>query len=154
MEIFLIETGVLFLLTFSFLKLLRLSIFRFVSWIFLSLVVQSSILGCTTIGGVNKAFEAVNFSDGINQAEAQVIAQEKLVAYKDRRNYVVKSPEVIDNAIVRQYPEYWFVSFEANKFDLSFWNYLVVINKETGAVLFADSYEPLRTVDYDWVFKK
>ena len=68
--------------------------------------------------------------------------------------YKMKSPRILKDAFVRDYKDHWFVSFDPKSFDLSFWRYLVVVEKKSGQILFADTYIPYEVADYDWVFDK
>ncbi len=110
--------------------------------------------GCLTLGGIDKQYQALDISDGASMEEAKIIAQQKLMHAPERKDYAAGSAEILDDAIVHQYPDYWFVSFEAKSFAMSFWQYLVVVQKKTGTVIYAGAYMPYQSVDYNWIFKK
>lgn len=111
--------------------------------------------GCQTTGPYSQKFKNIVFDDGINQAEAVAIAQNTLRNdHSQRSGYKMNRVEVIDDFLVDPYPDYWFISFPSGEFDLSFYQYLVVVHKKTGNIVFSAPYVPLKTVDYDWVFSQ
>ena len=96
----------------------------------------------------------LDLSDGAQMPEAVILARQEFLKSPYRSEYYPKNPEVLHDLSVRDYPAYWFVSFLPKKFDQSFWRYLVVIEKDSGQIIYANPYVPLEVVDYDWVFKK
>jgi hypothetical protein len=76
-------------------------------------------------------------------------------------------PDIKTGPIADKYPGYWFVVFGHNWFfpmsqnalgltytQLRETEYLVVINKKTGEVLFYGQWYPKRENDFDWVFDR
>jgi hypothetical protein len=113
------------------------------------------VTGCvSTQKSINNQYAKINFSNGVGTNEAVTIAQKSLMESDKFKDYKIKSARVLHDAFVRDYRDHWFVSFDPKSFDLSFWRYLVVIEKESGQVEFEDAYIPYEVVDYDWVFKK
>lgn len=96
----------------------------------------------------------VDTTDGVNIQEARMIARAALKESSEASDYRANSGVVIDNFMSKAYPGYWFVGFANKRFDQSFWEYLVVVEKEAGDVYFSGAYVPLEVFSYDWVFKK
>ena len=90
--------------------------------------------GCATIGGINKSYESVNYSDGIDGKEAKVIAQKKLLLEHFSHNYMISTPDI------KKMDKYWSVAFlfepttlPSSEYFQTF--YRVSIDCKTGDVL-------------------
>ena len=110
-------------------------------------------LGCANTGSLEKAYKHVIFVDGVDPKEAPVIARRAMIQKGYDTDYSAGSGAILYDRLVRDYPDYWFVSFDARKFEMNFWKYLVVIKKSDGEIIFAGAYVPLEILNYDWIFK-
>ena len=124
-----------------------------------------TILGCSSLEAIYKNYKTVNFADGIDEPEAKVIAQKKLVNTEEQRFYRLTAPDIRTTPQAMEYPEYWFVVFGHNWLspismepvtktytELREIQYLVVIHKKTGEVKFFGEWFPKRDNTFRWVF--
>ena len=120
----------------------------------MSCVIASVVFltGCSAATAINKKYATVNRADGVTEKEAVVIAQHELLASELLARFHIKKVSILSDRLVEPYPDYVFVSFYPIAFDDHFWRYLVVIDKKTGVVFRAEKYQPLRNINYDWVF--
>lgn len=111
--------------------------------------------------------ERIDASDGITAKEAKIIAQRKIISVPEKRYYKITAPGVINNAASQEYMDHWFVIFGHNWLspmsteegaktytELKEAQFLVVINKETGQIVFSGEYFPKRATDFGWVFQE
>jgi len=119
-----------------------------------SLFLLVLLCGCASWHSPNQEYARINFSDGISINEAIVIGKEELSACEYRHEYRSQRGNVMTNRLARAHPDYWFVSFESKRLDRHFWSYLVVVNKQTGQVVFSDPHVPLDMINYDWIFDR
>lgn len=124
------------------------------------------LTGCASTEAIYKNYDAmVNTADGVGEAEAKLIAQRKIIATEEKRNYRITAPDVKTTEEALKYPDYWFVVFGHNWFspvsmdpaaktytELRETQYLVVINKSTGEVKFFGEWYPKREKTFFWVF--
>ncbi len=105
-------------------------------------------------GNIIRQNELVTKNDGIDPDEALAMATYQLVQSPRKGKFNYREPNLMKSPFIRPYPDFWFVEFESNNFDDRFGRYLVVINKKSGDIVFADRYFPYEVMDYDWVFLK
>ncbi len=124
------------------------------------------LTGCASTEAIHKNYnQMVNTADGVSAHEAKLIAQHKIIAVDEKRNYRITAPDVKADAEALKYPDYWFVVFGHNWFspvsmdpaaktytELRETQYLVVINKSTGDVKFFGEWYPKREKTFFWVF--
>lgn len=123
-------------------------------------------VGCASSEAIYNNFaKMVNTSDGIDQQEAKIIAQNEIIKMYEKRDYRVTAPDIKTTHAASKYPDYWFIIFGHNWFSpmstdpmaktytqLREAQYLVVINKANGDIKFSGQWFPKRTDDFDWVF--
>lgn len=116
--------------------------------IYLSLLV----FVCSGCAHFKSFADRLDYSNGINQYEAMVLAKNE-VKKADFRNYFgAIEPKFREDKATAQYPGYWFVEFTPTV-TMDFWSYFVVINKRTGEIVHAqDYYWPTRAADVNWIF--
>lgn len=96
-------------------------------------IFMSMILGCSfTESSINKRFENINITDGVNDSEARAIGVKK--ASEDGFN--VQSLRYVFVQQSKKYPNVWIVQFIPY---YSSWEYNVVINKLDGNVVYHQS---------------
>ena len=111
--------------------------------------------------------ERLDYSDGVDIKEAKIIAQRKIISVQEKRNYKITAPGIIANAAAQKYEDYWFTVFGHNWLspistdegaktysELKEAQYLVVISKKNGQIVFAGEYFPKRSPEFDWVFQE
>lgn len=108
--------------------------------------------GCSTNGIRRPSHFSV--ADGVDRKEALWLARETLTASDFRPDYHADQGEILYDVLTKGYSDYWFVVFPARRFDDTFWNYLVVIRRKDGTVIFQGPYVPYEVVDYEWVFRQ
>jgi hypothetical protein len=52
------------------------------------------VAGCATIGGVNKQYERIEYSDGVNKKEAVAIALKHLISTEHKNNYLLSGRKI------------------------------------------------------------
>ena len=124
------------------------------------------LIGCTSTDAIYKNYDRiVKTSDGVNAEEAKIMAQKQLIGFDEKRDYRITAPDIRTTPQALQYPDYWFVVFAHNWFspistdplartytELRETQYLVVIDKKTGAIKFAGEWYPKRAPTFEWVF--
>lgn len=95
------------------------------------LIFASFLNGCATVQSINAGYEDVNYADGIEKAEAKVIAQKKLMDLGESGPYIISMPDVEDMG------RYWKVIFSSLDMNKNY--YIINVSKETGKVV--HSYE-------------
>ncbi|MBN3040097.1 MAG: hypothetical protein JW867_03140 [Candidatus Omnitrophica bacterium] len=102
---------------------------------FLSVVLVLIFLtGCSTVAGITHRFEKIDYSDGINEVEAVIIAQHHLISSEHKDHYVSSFPEIIEK------DDYWVVAFTfrlTSSFSRNYartW-YSVYVDKKSGEVI-------------------
>ena len=111
--------------------------------------------------------ERLDYSDGVDMKEAKIIAQRKIISVQEKRNYKITAPGIMANAAAQKYEDYWFVVFGHNWLspisteegaktysELKEAQYLVVMSKKNGQIVFAGEYFPKRSPEFDWVFQE
>ena len=111
--------------------------------------------------------EKLDYTDGVDIKEARIIAQRKIISVQEKRNYKITAPGVLNIPAAEKYEDYWFVVFGHNWLspistdpgaktytELKEAQYLVVINKRNGQIVFAGEYFPKRSQEFDWVFEE
>ena len=91
---------------------------------------------------VSSKYDAIVFSDGIDSAEAEIIAQRELVRKNLARVYGLSSPKkVTDVEDLPNHQDYWFISFKERNFKSIEYVFMTIIDRKTGKVKFADDYQ-------------
>ncbi|MBF0522508.1 MAG: hypothetical protein HQL24_05560 [Candidatus Omnitrophica bacterium] len=100
--------------------------------IILTIICLTQILlaGCSTIQSINKNVSSIDFSDGISEKEAKIIAQKKMLDL-EKKGYLLSLPE----AETRK--NYWKVVFSSLEMNKDY--FIVNVKKDTGEVTY--SYE-------------
>ena len=112
-------------------------------------------VGCTTsvqqkVKTVMDKYETVNFEDGIDLAEAETIAQRALAKQGLTDRYDIDHPRIArDISELPNHEKYWFISFKESKFSSIEYVFMVLIEKETGKVKFADDIQE----DKKWILE-
>ena len=133
---------------------------------FYCLLAVALLAGCTSTKAIYKNYNnLVNLEDGVNEQEAKIIAQKKLINTEEKDSYRISFPDIRTDKLSRKYPDYWFVVFGHNWLEpmstsaltdtyreLMATEYLVVIDKKTGKTPFYGEWYPKRENDFDWVF--
>ncbi len=119
---------------------------------YLAVIGLCFFVGCASLPFRKKDLQ-IDYSNGINMVEAISIAKPALRGSDKAGDYKENSATVLRSLMVRPYPGHWFVEFGPKKFTMSFWSYLIVIEKESGKVIYSDAYIPLEISDYDWLFE-
>ena len=111
--------------------------------------------GCATQSSLKKSMEKVNYKDGISSVEAKIIAKKKLndTPFLGWLVYKIIGPKIIDNVHSKKYPKYWFVEFGEKSPNSSSSKYLVIIDKKTGEIIEAVTYEPVKKQDISWAIE-
>jgi len=105
------------------------------------------ITGCATpfaesIQKVSSNYETVMFDDGINIEEAKIIAQNELVRENLVKFYDLPNPRIVEDVSdLPDHEKYWFISFKEIKIANIRFIFMVVINRQTGKVKFANDYQ-------------
>jgi hypothetical protein len=120
-----------------------------VAWVIGALLLS----GCATIDSVNKNYQKINYSDGINTEEAKLIGKKRLINSGYQSEYQVISPDFLIDKRTKKYPDYWFVVYHPKNLGLTHSKYLVVMNKKTGDVLYSDYWE-CKENNFDWIIDK
>lgn len=138
-------------------------------WIWIGMIMAAlSLSDCATREDIMKNYEErVIFTDGVNLQEAKIVAQRKIIAVEEKRNYKITAPAVLNNSASNAYEDYWFVVFGRNWLSpistdenaktytqLKESQYLVVIDKTEGQIFFSGEYFPKRSPDFNWVFEE
>jgi len=124
------------------------------------------LAGCTSTKAIYKNYDTLVINDnGVNAQQAKIIAQKKLINTEQKNNYRISYPDIKTGPLVSKYPRYYFVVFGHNWLEpmtrnrlvesyteLRETQYLVVIDKRSGKVLFFGEWYPKRENDFDWVF--
>lgn len=136
-------------------------------WILL-LCMTMALSACASREHIMQNYEEkLDASDGIDASEARIIAQRKIITVSEKRNYKITAPGFISTPAAKKYSDYWFVVFGHNWLspistedgaktytELKEARYLVVIQKNTGDIVFAGEYFPKRSPDFAWVFEE
>jgi len=113
------------------------------------------VVGCTNslkeaLKSVSDRYEAVVVEDGIDLEEAEAIAQKQMVKENLVALYNLSNPQVEkDVTELPNYQDYWFIYFDEKRPSGIPFVFMVVINKETGKVKFADDYSQ----DKQWILE-
>ena len=109
-------------------------------------------VGCMTFSQIEKNKKQIVASDGINEIEALLIAQNTLLE-SDFKSYDQVIPgKIRQDEAALQYPDYWFVDYTP-AVTSNYPSLLIVIKKLTGDVFLTKEYWPNVVKDLDWVFK-
>ena len=124
------------------------------------------LTNCASREGIYRNYNQIDSYDGLDEKEAKMIAQKKIINTPEQRYYRITAPAISRNTAALEYPEYWFVVFAHNWFspistesrktyrELKEAVYLVVIHKESGFVQFYGEYFPQESDNFDWVFNE
>lgn len=86
-----------------------------------------------------QTYESVNFDDGIDNREARLIAREHILKKGLAGDYHFDQPDLF---LDPQYPKVWFIRFYPLYMGMRMTDYLVVVDKATGQVRFANYWWP------------
>jgi hypothetical protein len=101
-------------------------------------------VGCATsvqqkVKTVMEKYEKVNFEDGIDLKDAEIIAQRALAKQNLADRYDIEKPQVVrDIAELPNHEKHWLISFKESGFSSIEYVFMTVIDKGTGKVKFAD----------------
>ena len=102
---------------------------------------------------VDSDYKKVVYFNGVDQYEAETIAQMKLVKSVYASYFDTTKAKIRTDEAAQKYPDYWFIDFtQGILFDAP--SYLVVIDKKTGDILLSDEYFPKKISNLDWVFER
>ena len=133
-----------------------------VAWIIIVLF----MVGCATPESIYRSYTTmVDVIDGVSEEEAKIIAKYNLMQMRENELYKISAPVIYTDSRATVYPKYWFVAFGPNWFapmsknrdeltykELNSADYLVVIDKDNGDIVFSGLYYHTRADDFDWVF--
>ena len=111
-------------------------------WIILSLL----LAGCASSlaaqsQAVLEGYKTVVFDDGIRAEEVRLVAQRELVRKGEVAVYDLANPQVaVSVAGLKRTEGYWFVSFNERDAGSMPYIFMVVVNKGTGEIKFAQGY--------------
>ncbi|OGX36324.1 MAG: hypothetical protein A3C36_03010 [Omnitrophica WOR_2 bacterium RIFCSPHIGHO2_02_FULL_52_10] len=95
-------------------------------------------------------YAKVNFEDGIDLKDAEIIAQRALAKQNLADRYDIEQPQIVrDIAELPNHEKHWFFSFKENGFSSIEYVFMVVVEKETGKVKFADDIQE----DKKWILE-
>lgn len=104
------------------------------------------LTGCTTsltenVKTVSDRYETVIFDDGISLEESKTIAQKQLIKKNVVALYDLSKPRIADDVTdLPGHDSYWFVFFEEKRPSSIPFVFMVLIDRETGKVKYADDY--------------
>jgi hypothetical protein len=104
------------------------------------------LAGCVTsqksdVQTVLDNYKTVGFEDRISLEEAKVIAQRQLIKKNIVDLYRLSDPQVDEDiSALPGYEKYWFIYFDEKQPSSIPFIFMVVINKQTGDIKFADDY--------------
>ncbi len=124
------------------------------------------LTGCTSTETVYKNYDnLMPVRNGATAEQAKVIAQRALINTEEKDCFRLSFPDINTSPMALKYPDYWFVVFGHNFLEpflpypliesyreLVQMEYVVVIDKKTGKILFHGEWFPKRENDFDWVF--
>lgn len=124
------------------------------------------LTACATTESIYQSYKTmVDIADGVSEEEAKIIAKYNLTKMKERELYKISAPVIYTDSRATVYPKYWFVAFGPNWFapmskeregltykELNSADYLVVIDKDNGDIVFSGLYFHTRVDDFDWIF--
>ncbi len=136
-------------------------------WIWM-IIAAVSLSACATREDIMQNYEErVIYTDGVDFKEAKIIAQRKIISVDEKRNYKITAPGILNTDASRAYEDYWFVVFGRNWLSpistdenaktytqLKEAQYLVVIDKSDGQIVFSGEYFPKRSPEFGWVFEE
>ncbi len=96
-------------------------------------------LGCARVNSINAHYARVKVEDGITRNEAKLIAKKNLIETRYKYIYQIIWPRILENNHTKRHEDLWFVDFLAKEFQLIS-NYLVILEKDSGKIIYADSY--------------
>jgi hypothetical protein len=70
-----------------------------------NIVLLTMLVGCATVGSIDKSYQAIEYSDGINKKEAIIIAKQHILGTEYKHQYRIINPGIKDKK------EYWEVAF-------------------------------------------
>ncbi|MDE1921497.1 MAG: hypothetical protein KGI24_08660 [Candidatus Omnitrophica bacterium] len=134
----------------------------------LGLLVLCFLTGCSSTEAIYKNYDKLIFpGKAVSAEQAKVIAQRKLIGTGDKDSYRISYPDIKTGPLADKYPDDWFVVFGHNWLsplnknamldtytELRETQYLVVVDKKTGEVVFFGEWYPERENDFDWVFDR
>ncbi|MBF0532732.1 MAG: hypothetical protein HQL23_06490 [Candidatus Omnitrophica bacterium] len=111
------------------------------------------LCGCANSGSTVAQKEKIAYPSGVSADDALKISRQQLKKSSSRGKYAGDSGQVVHSRFSQPYADFWFVEFDSKDFDRGFWKYLVVLDKKTGAVRYANPYVPYDVANYDWIFQ-
>lgn len=105
------------------------------------------LVGCASaktklVESINTAFEGINISDGVSEDEAVIIGNQSLFKHNVLDLYNTEAPEInkSEYSNLVDFNRYWFVSYYELETSAIPYEYLVLIDKESGKVLYSDDF--------------
>jgi len=116
----------------------------------LLLIVLMFAGGCSF---VTVDYSDLNTVDGVNSYEAVLLAQKEILVTSFRHSRKVDEPDVLSGSEAEKHHDYWFIVFSP-KISLikAVQAYLVVVEKQTGAVVYKGIWDTQEHPGLDWVF--
>lgn len=118
-------------------------------------VFLASFYGCASVQSVHHSFNQVTYDNMITKREAKMIAREVLVAEGLQGKYRLSCPRIIDNDHTFGYEHHWFISMKQRGIHFDPSEFIVVVHKRTGEVIYAEKKYPsnvLGYAGYSWIF--
>jgi hypothetical protein len=109
--------------------------------------------GCASLNEkIIKQYHEIDYSDGVSEEEAKVIAQKSLMDSPfNEEDYELEKGDV--RWFAEDYPDYWFVDFPNTPFrHVPYLGYMVVIKKDNGDIEYSGPHKSYFYVG--WVFDK
>lgn len=109
-------------------------------------IIPLFLAGCASVmmaesQSVLSRYQTVIFDDGISLEEAKLIAQMELIRHNEAAIYNLPGAQVaVDVADLPRYQDYWFIFFNERSIVNIKYIFMVVINKKTGSIQFAQDY--------------
>ncbi len=102
------------------------------------------------MSALENSYAKINYKDGINQREAKLIAKKALMDSGDKNLYRFFNPEIVDNRYTYPHQQYLFVHLKRKSLEVARSEYLVIVDKKTGKVVYSDKeYHPTNVLAYN-----
>lgn len=122
----------------------------------LILIFVLTISGCATVGGIEKGYQKINRENGIDRAEARIIAQHEVLRLERQKDFSISSakvynPEEVMKLTIEQFPfvfdhdlyiadkklkydHNWYVFLKPKFMNLFSFGYLIILDQKTGVI--------------------
>ena len=108
--------------------------------------------GCFTFSQIEKNKKQIDLTNGVNEIEAILIAQDKLLESEYKSYDKIIPAKIRNDEAALKHPDYWFVDYTP-AVPSNYPSLLIVINKMTGDIKLSKEYWPNVVKDLDWAFK-